>query len=149
MITGSPEDFFIQGWAGSGSRLPFLPPWVINVLELLPEGHLAAQGPCSLVAGSGAWWVELGIVRAGLGSAAFSVGTPCILSLSRVLGPQLGPHCPETLSAPDLRQRDRAGRGPGRCPSSEVPGVQLSCSHWGPRGSRPSSWVVGAAPVAT
>lgn len=31
VITGSLDDFFIQGLAGSGGCLPFLPPWVINI----------------------------------------------------------------------------------------------------------------------
>lgn len=53
MITGSPEDFFTQGLAGSGSRLPFLPPWVINVLGPQPEGRSASLG--SLL-----WWQARG-----------------------------------------------------------------------------------------
>jgi len=43
-ITGSPEDFFTQGLAGSGSRLPFLPLWVINVPRPCPEGRSVSLG---------------------------------------------------------------------------------------------------------
>lgn len=124
VITGSPEDFFIQGLAGSGSCLPFLPPWVINVLSrCLPEEHGAGLGvglraqPEAVVGGGPGeprsqsmgqveivwevlcvWcrlpWHVRGPVCLPSRTATFSLGVPCVLPTSWL---SLAPAPPETF----------------------------------------------------
>lgn len=151
MITGSPEDFFIQGLAGSGSCLPFLPPLVINVLNhCLPE-ELAGQ-PWVWAPSSGGWgpgepraqatgqmeivWEVLcicqllrhfpGLLCLPSRTGMFSVGAVCLYPFLA----QLGPDSPRDPSVGLVwLQGDRVGPHlGGACrlglclPASDIPG---------------------------
>lgn len=138
-ITGSPEDFFTQGLAGSGSCLPFLPLWVINVPRPCPEGRSVSLGSppsvgdvaCSMLVLPRPWAGGHGGVGRSHGTGLspvhslagclppLSVGPYVILpSPTQVWGLLLAqPSCPESLGTLDLAAVGWGSRGPAAPPA--------------------------------
>lgn len=138
-ITGSPEDFFTQGLAGSGSRLPFLPLWVINVPRPCPEGRSVSLGSppstgdvaCSMLVLPRPWAGGHGGVGRSHGAGSSCFAFPSWVSAPLSVGPYVTlpsptqvwglllaqPSCPESLGTLDLAAVGWGSRGPAAPPA--------------------------------